>query len=420
MIRKINYKLVLIFLLFIVNFNIIHSQNYESIILTDSAKTLFNATKDLLQEELDAYNFSAIASLLERAVNLNPQNDEARYFLAYTYSRMNCPDARRMIHMNKDLMIKSSEQLEALIKIHPKYKGEIIALDPYSKIAAEWGSMALCYLYHHQEDSAIWAFKEGKRRGGYQDFYLENFRRTLDACDKNALLITSGDMVIFPLLFLQTIEHYRTDITVIDKGLLGTSWYPNYLAKNDLLKFDLPMEVIDTIEYISWKEKTEKIGNFSWKLKPTYNDEYLLRDDRVLLSLLKANKLEKTVYFTPAFDPNNQLSLTEYISNQIVVKKLIYTKTQEAFNLSNYKEKIIPILQLTKFYNNNSKDELYLLDNYRLDVLYKVDELLQKNEKGPAKELMLLLDANADEQTIPYCINTVNEYIENIRKRIDE
>lgn len=66
----------------------------------------------------------------------------------------------------------------------------------------------------------------------------------LDACDKDALLITVGDNATFPIWYLQEVEGYRTDVRVINYELLNIDHYINKLRRkiNDSkpVKMSLP------------------------------------------------------------------------------------------------------------------------------------------------------------------------------------
>jgi hypothetical protein len=396
-------------IIFTVLLTTVYAQIDDYKILLDSAKTLFKDGSNLYGEEYNNFNYYPIVSILEKIVEVNPSDAEARYFLGYTYSQINSRHGETILSTNLELLYKTSEQFEEVIRLTPKYTGENIILDPYSKLAAEWGTMATVYWYNNKIDSAIWAFKEGRKRYGFGDFILELHKNVLDACTKNAILISSGDNTSYPLWYLQIVENYRTDITVVDINLLNTKWYPLFLSRNKFVTFDLPYEVLDTIEYKKWTDSVITINNFSWTVKPSYYD-LLLRGDRVFLSLLNGNKFERDLFFTTGFSEKQRLNLKKYLFSFIVVDKLsISNKDLKSFE--NDKKTTSKILNLAEHLNLNSDGELALFNIFRCNLLFKINNYLDKKEKKKAKKLMKLLDEFANEKKYLYPDENWEKYI---------
>lgn len=377
----------------------VYAQKNDYRIPLQRAKTLFKSERTLSQEQLDKFDYNEIVALLKQSIQLNPKSAEAHYFLGYTYSRMNSRDGRGMINMNLDLLYKTSKAFEQVNRISPKYLGEVIALDPYSKLSAEWGSMAMSYWHNNKPDSAIWAFREGKNRGGFGTYFLELNKQILDACDKDAILISSGDNFSFPLWYLQIAESYRPDVSVIDVSLLNTSWYPAFLAQKNVIRFDQPQAVIDTLDYTAWKDTVITLGSFAWTVKPSYYNNYLLRGDRILLSILNENKFQRPVYFTIGFMEENQLSLTNYLTSLLIVDRVSTSKAK--FHSPAFATHATKAIQLAGKVNRNSADEWMMLDFLRYLMIQEVEKYVGNNQMQEAKDLLPLLNQFMDDKKFP-------------------
>ena len=94
----------------------------------------------------------------------------------------------------------------------------------------------------------IAAMKKGRERGGFPDWMLEYGKNLLMSCDDNALLFTGSHSDTNAAWYLQFVENYRSDVTVIPIGLLDQSWFlrvlnrKNKWIQNFLYHKDLPSE----------------------------------------------------------------------------------------------------------------------------------------------------------------------------------
>jgi tetratricopeptide (TPR) repeat protein len=386
---------------------------------TENFNSLLKAGKAIFKEEFDKQDYALAVQLLEKAVKLEPQSAEAHYFLGYAYSRLNSKDGRGIINMRPGLTQKSSSEFELVSKLSPKYTGEMLVLDPYSKRTAEWGSLAIKYLYHQQKDSALWAFREGKKRGAFSDYFLAINRKTLDLCEKNAILMSSGDIFTMSLWYLQNIENYRLDLTVIDGGLINTTWYPALLEREKQVSFGFPAVVRDSIEYCQWADSliffnTVDNVEFSWIVKPSYAESYLLRGDRLLLNLLITNQFKRKVYFTSGYDPTGELSLEENLVSYILVDK-INCDMSATPNYPDYKSALVPILELTKLVNKNSPDELRFLEGFRAGVLQRLNSEYNEGNKKQAVELLAMLEKFINPQVFPFQSEDLKVFYDNMK-----
>jgi hypothetical protein len=406
--------------IFILSSNLSFGQSNGFSIYLDSGKATFKR-----QTAAQTPDYSGAFRWLTKAVNANPVNAEAKYFLGYTIDRMNANDASRMPDIKLDLALKASRQFEQLNKLQPVYQGEMISLDPYSKIGSIWGCLAQAYLIRHLTDSANWAFREGKKRGGFIEPILEYNRQLLNSCSKNAILVTSGDNITIPAWYLQTIENFRTDIQVVDVNLINTDWYPKYLKNNKNVLMGFSDVELDTINYIPWTATPETIRNpkdssktFNWTLQPTYNNEYILRGDRILLDILQQNLYNRDFYFTDGTDTTNNLFLTAHLVDDGILSRLILQQNDPSTTHTILSENL-------RFYNINtldskeiqkSKDAVFALNSFRLAFYNNSAFLYSKGELAEARRLIAEMEQRFDVKKLPYISKEFFTQLQRLKK----
>nr|MEE4269751.1 DUF2723 domain-containing protein [Candidatus Krumholzibacteria bacterium] len=71
----------------------------------------------------------------------------------------------------------------------------------------------------------------------------------LAGLDDNAIIFTNGDNDTFPIWYLQAVEHFRRDVTVVNLSLINLPWYIKQLKNADHpLDFGMTEEEIDAID----------------------------------------------------------------------------------------------------------------------------------------------------------------------------
>ena len=393
-------------------------------VIVDSGKYEFK-----LQAKKDTADYSRAFRILSNQVKQNPKNAEFRYFLGYAIDRLNADDGKGMFQLKKEMTIKASEQFEEVNRLEPVYKGELFILDPYAKLTSIWGSLAESYLNRKLLDSAKWAFSEGKKRGGFIEPILEFNRQLLNSCDKNAMLVTYGDNITIPIWYLQTIEDYRTDITVVDANLINTIWYPKYLKAEQNLKMSFSDPVIDTIEYKQWQSQKVTVINsidttetFSWELRPTYMDNYILKGDRILFDIFQQNLFSRPIYFSNNSDSTYNLFLSPYLVDEGLVNRVIPKVIDLNSNVltihNNIKQYNIDKLKMDDIIK--SRDAILVLNGFRWCYYNIIYNLIAQSNYNKAKELIKIMNEKFNKEKLPFTSIEAEQYFKDLFKQADK
>jgi hypothetical protein len=208
----------------------------------------------------------------------------------------------------------------------------------------------------------------------------------LDSCDKDAILFTIGDNDTFPLWYAQEIEHFRTDVKIVNTSLFMTDWYIDQMKAKSYESEPLPISfthaeyVGDKLDYVAHIPKIEtrwNINDFISFIKnpkstvglqngqtihfyPTnkirvtvdknliiknkvvnakYNDSIvpyididikgsaLYKNRLMMLDILANNNWKRPIYFSGgAFDDEDYLWLKDYLQLDGMVYKLVPVK----------------------------------------------------------------------------------------------
>lgn len=381
------------------------TENWES--LRTKTETAFNNK-----------NYSEALEYLDKAASQEPQNAEVQYYLGQAYRLMLFADGSKLNDLSLPYAIKSSEHFHKCIELSPKYTGKKFVVDPNSKIQAIWGSMAMTYLYRNDPDSTKWAFNRGQLEGGFYPAILEYNKNIMASCEKNAILFTNGDNDTYPMWFLQFMENYRTDITVVNVNLFNVAWYIKQLkngypfGENNLFMMLTDTE-IDSLRPVHWKEQKVEIpfkndplnksGKIEWLVKPTFQDKAVRVQDLMIIEILKSNNWNRPVYFSTTVYSVNKIGLDDYLALEGLVYRLNTHKGEiDSEKLYNNLSMVYTYNGLTDKHLSNIDDIQSLYQNYRDAFITLASEydIAGKNEK--VKEVLDFMDEKLPEDQLPY------------------
>lgn len=270
------------------------------------AKLLLEMSKSTFKNELVPYIYEGAVTDLKRASKLDPENQEIQYFLGHALYRLNLKDSFDITVLSYKTIAQASDAFEKTIQINPEYTGENATQDPYSMLTTIWGDLALKYLVSNQNDSALMALREGRKRGGFNDVTLEVAANILNSCDENAILFLQYDIPFSPVIYMQLVENLRTDVKAIKKTSLENTWYFNYLRENMAVPFSFGETWYGLMADKPWETQVVTVENvkgqpLSWWVYGN-SSGMLSKLDQVILDIITTNKFASPVHYSVFFD----------------------------------------------------------------------------------------------------------------------
>ncbi len=394
----------------------------------------WNTLRTRTEQALNNKNYQEALELLNKALSDDPKKAEIHYYLGQTYRLMLFADGFFINNVNMPYAFKSSEQFRIATEISPKYTGKKFVVDPYSKIQSIWGSAAMTYLYRNKPDSAEWAFKYGKEQGGFYPAILEYNKNIMASCDSNAIIFTNGDNDTYPMWYLQLVEKYRRDITVVNLSLLNVSWYIKQLKNsypfgNNNLFINLTDTEIDSLKPLHWQDKMVEIsvqrdprnteGKIKWLVRPTYEYKAIRVQDSMIIEILKANNWNRPIYFSTTVYKGNRIGMDKYLTLEGLVYRInshveeinperLYRNLAEVYAYDAVNDKHLI----------NVDEVLALFQNYRYSYLELISYYIDHNQKDRAKEMLSSMKRTLPEDLVPYTDNELKSRLTGLEDKI--
>lgn len=292
-----------------------------------------------------AGDYREAIGLLEEAKEKTPEDPQVYYYLG-VFMHYLAYDSAPLVGYDSTYSDKIIRNLESAVELKPDYG------DAYYFIGAQYGADALDGLRNGDPGRYKSAFQIAFQKGAFPEWVIEYDKNMLRSCGKDAILFVAGDIEFDPIQYLQLIENYRTDVTVIPFALLERPWYVATLKKGSdgivrKIPISLSMKQIFDMHSYKWdtmvvnipisgklKErfKLPQSEVMRWKIAPDMRSDektFLSPGLAVLMNIIQSNKWNRPIYFSLGFGEFSFPGLRDHFQLSGTVYKLLPIVTEK-------------------------------------------------------------------------------------------
>lgn len=307
--------------------------------------------KEKALEAFKKENYTEAVTILENALKESPNDPEIYYYLGF-FNHYRAYDSRPLNGYDYAYSERIFGYLSKAIELNPDYG------DAKYFYGAECSGNAFLAMQNYQLDRLQYFYKLAGEKGAYPPWLRELGKNMLGSCDENAILFTGGNADFDVCSYLQLIENYRTDVTVIPIGNIDRPWYVKFL-KNGLkggvkaVNLNLTEAQIMDIHPFKWdtitinipisaadKTKFKLSANdfMQWNLVPDLFSErmhskiesekvkprtYLSPQRAILAQIVEDNFAYRPIYFSNFASPSFYGGLDTNFQNCGLISKLL-------------------------------------------------------------------------------------------------
>ncbi len=363
----------------------------------------------------DSLKFIDAISILKTEIKKNPNNAEAYYWLG-RYSHYLVYDTRPFVQKSNEWSEKEVlGNLKRAIYLNPNLG------DAYYFLAVEYSARAREAIQNNHIVQAKKELLEAHKFGGFPDYIIAYSRSILQACDENAILFSNQDASVNAFMYVQLVEGFRKDVSVITINLMERPFYIKYMrdgVPNEITKIPISWSdnlIMNMYSYFPWKEQVIKI-----KISPQKKQEYNVPDSinemlltvkdkyggsamwigtAAILNILENNKFERPVYCALPYE-DDMFEFTDYLQNEGFVCKFIPNKVKDSVNEYNKVKFESSVLKGNNYkklidikLHNQPRANYFFVDSRRNIILGYVQFLIKSNKKEEAKNVYLKMNS---------------------------
>ncbi len=414
-------------------------KNLINILIFIVFSTLFvqaqeNSLKEQALDEFKKEHYNEAISLLEKAAVKTPNDPEIYYYLGW-FNHYRAYDSRPLKGYDFAYSQKIFDYLDKAIRLNPQYG------DAKYFYGAECSGNAFIAMQNYDVEKLRYFYKKAYEKGAYPAWLIEFGKNLMNTCDKNAILFTGGNPDFDVCAYLQLHQNYRTDITIIPLGNIDRPWYVKFLREGleggvrkininltdqqimDIhpFKWDITDVYIPVSKELKTKFKLNSDFQFKWTIEPDLFSNrmhskiesekakkrtYLSPQRAILLQIVEDNFNERPIYFSNLAEPIFYGGLNTYFKNCGLTSQLAPIETMNTdkssdvakleilLNPENFKD--LPSLKtndmprisglifsyhkafvlLAQYYKKNNQTEKLnkLVDTYKTSIAIGIDK----------------------------------------------
>ena len=189
----------------------------------------------------------------------------------------------------------------------------------------------------------------------------------LSSVDENGIVFTNGDNDTFPLWYIQEVEHFRTDIRVVNLSLLNTPWYIHQLKD----QMNVPIsKTYDQIENL--RPRWDAAKNKIWRVQ-----------DEMVSNIIRTNNWEQPIFFAVTVSDDNKLGLENNMIMQGMAYKIVPTEGTNRIDPDLMWKDYMEVFKFRGLADSTiykSENDTRLVANYISGFLQLADTLRKSND----------------------------------------